>query len=119
MSLFKFSSYIHKVKQEVRIEKPLLLIQRFVPEFETFYEVRTYWMNGSYSHSIGTIINPTSLGTSGFEEVRFAYPENEYDTKEFQTYDEIPEKIDQSLNYIFVASHFSKLCKSGTDRKLF
>jgi hypothetical protein len=93
----KFSSYIHKVKQEVRIEKPLLLIQRFVPEFETFYEVRTYWMNGSYSHSIGTIIDPTSLGTSGFEEVRFAYPENEYDTKEFQTYDEIPEKIDQSL----------------------
>ena len=92
-----FSSYLQKIKKQVRIEKPLLLIQRFVPEFERFYEVRTYWMNGKYSHSLGTIIDPGSLGSSGFEQVKFAYPENEYDEEEFRTYDDMPEIIDQQL----------------------
>lgn len=92
-----FERYIHKIEKEVRIEKPLLLIQKFVPEFELFYEVRTYWMNGKYSHSIGTIIDPLSLGGSGFEEVKFAYPENEYDDEEFETYDDVPEVIEQKL----------------------
>jgi hypothetical protein len=92
-----FKRYIHKIEKEVRIEKPLLLIQKFVPEFELFYEVRTYWMNGKYSHSIGTIIDPLSLGGSGFEEVKFAYPENEYDDEEFETYDDVPEVIEQKL----------------------
>ena len=43
-----FNSYIQKIKKQVRIEKPFLLIQSFVPEFELFYEVRTYWLNGTY-----------------------------------------------------------------------
>ena len=92
-----FNSYIQKIKKQVRIEKPSLLIQSFVPEFELFYEVRTYWLNGTYSHSLGTIIDPNSLGTSGFENIKFAYPEDEYDEDEFKTYDELPEKMDMSL----------------------
>lgn len=92
-----FSSYIKKIQDQVRIEKPLLLVQRFVPEFERFYEVRTYWLSGKYSHSIGTIIDPHSLGGSGFEEVKFAYPENEYDSDIFETYDDVPEVIEQTL----------------------
>ncbi len=92
-----FSSYVKSIQSQVRIEKPLLLIQKFVPEFERFYEVRTYWLNGKYSHSIGTIIDPNSLGTSGFEEVKFAYPENEYDEDIFNTYDDVPEIIEQKL----------------------
>jgi hypothetical protein len=93
----QFKSYLKKIEKQVRIEKPLLLVQDFVPEFENFYEVRTYWLNGKYSHSLGTIIDPDSLGSSGFEKVKFAYPENEYDLKEFKTYDELPEKIDNKL----------------------
>ncbi len=92
-----FSSYLKSIQSQVRIEKPLLLVQKFVPEFERFYEVRTYWLNGKYSHSIGTIIDPNSLGTSGFEEVKFAYPENEYDEDIFNTYDDVPEIIEQKL----------------------
>ena len=42
-------------------------------------------MNGNYSHYIGTIIDPSSLGGSGFEEVKFAYPEHEYDKQVFET----------------------------------
>tara|TARA_Y100000817_G_scaffold314930_1_gene316141 strand:+ start:3307 stop:4434 length:1128 start_codon:yes stop_codon:yes gene_type:complete len=93
----QFKSYLNKIEKQVRIEKPLLLVQDFVPEFEKFYEVRTYWLNGKYSHSLGTIIDPDSLGSSGFEKVKFAYPEKEYDVKEFKTYDELPEKIDNKL----------------------
>jgi len=92
-----FDTYIKKIQSQVRIEKPLLLAQSFVPEFEKFYEVRTYWLNGKYSHSLGTIIDPDSLGKSGFEQVRFAYPENEYDADEFSTYDETPGVINQEL----------------------
>ena len=54
------------------------MVQPFVPEFEKFYEIRTYWLNGKYSHSLGTIIDPDSLGKDGFEKVKFAYPKNEY-----------------------------------------
>ena len=93
----QFKSYLKKIEKQVRIEKPLLLVQNFVPEFERFYEIRTYWLNGKYSHSLGTIIDPQSLGVSGFEKVKFAYPNSEYNLKEFNTYDELPEKIDDKL----------------------
>ena len=72
-------------------------MQDFAAEFEKFYEVRTYWLNGKYSHSLGTIINPESLGVSGFEKIRFAYPESEYDSKVFSTYDEEPDVLDDKL----------------------
>lgn len=93
----QFKSYLKKIEKQVRIEKPLLLIQDFVPEFEKFYEVRTYWLNGQYCHAMGTIIDPASLGVSGFEKVKFAYPKSEYNARVFNTYDEIPEKIDDEL----------------------
>tara|TARA_B100001094_G_C18190914_1_gene807180 strand:- start:1108 stop:2238 length:1131 start_codon:yes stop_codon:yes gene_type:complete len=73
-----FTSYIKKIEKLVRLDTPYLLVQPFVPEFEKFYEVRTYWLNGKYSHSLGTIIDPDSLGKEGFEKVKFAYPKNEY-----------------------------------------
>tara|TARA_B100001094_G_scaffold250144_2_gene247629 strand:+ start:4752 stop:5885 length:1134 start_codon:yes stop_codon:yes gene_type:complete len=93
----QFTKYIEKIEKQVRIEKPLLLVQEFVPEFERFYEIRTFWLNGKYCHSLGTIIDPKSLGVSGFEKVQFAYPENEYNARILNTYDEIPEKIDNQL----------------------
>ena len=74
-----------------------MLVQDFAPEFEKFYEVRTYWLNGKYSHSLGTIISPDSLGVSGFENIKFAYPESEYDNNVFETYDEEPEILDDKL----------------------
>ena len=92
-----FTSYINKIEKQVRIEKPLLLIQNFVPEFERFFEVRTYWLNGKYCHSMGTIIDPSSLGVGGFEKITFAYPKSEYNARIFNTYDEIPEKIEDEL----------------------
>lgn len=93
----QFQTYINKIEKQVRIEKPLLLVQDFVPEFETFYEVRTYWLNGNYSHSLGTMIDPKSLGVSGFEKVKFAYPQNEYNENFFEHFEEIPEKLDNKL----------------------
>lgn len=93
----QFQSYINKIEKQVRIEKPLLLIQDFVPEFEKFYEVRTYWLNGKYSHSLGTMIDPSSLGVSGFEKVKFAYPKSEYKSKYFEHHDEEPEELDDKL----------------------
>ena len=91
------SVYLKKIEKQVRIEKPLLLVQDFVPEFERFFEVRTFWLNGKYSHSLGTIIDPKSLGVSGFEKVNFAYPESEYDEKVFDTYDTLREVLDDKL----------------------
>ena len=88
----KFNEYVKKMKS---MGYPKLLAQYFVHEFEHRYEVRTYWFNGKYSHSIGTIIDPNSLGVSGFEKVKFAYPENEY-IEDFP-YDEEPEILDQKL----------------------
>jgi len=73
-----FKTYIKKIEKLVKIESPYLLVQPFVPEFEKFYEIRTYWLNGKYSHSLGTIIDPDSLGKEGFEKIKFAYPKNEY-----------------------------------------
>lgn len=93
----QFKSYLKKIEKQVRIEKPLLLVQKFVPEFEKFYEVRTYWLNGEYSHSMGTIIDPLSLGVGGFEKVKFAYPKSEYKSRVFNTYDDIPEKLEDEL----------------------
>ena len=92
-----FNSYISKIMKQVRIEKPLLLVQEFIPDFELFHEIRTYWLNGTYSHSLGTIIDPSSIGVSGFEKINFAYPENEYDVDEFETYEELPGIIDPKL----------------------
>ena len=54
-------------------------------------------MNGKYCHSMGTIIDPSSLGVGGFEKVKFAYPKSEYNARVFNTYDEIPEKIEDEL----------------------
>ena len=93
----QFQTYINKIEKQVRIEKPLLLIQDFVPEFEKFYEVRTYWLNGKYSHSLGTMIDPKSLGVSGFEKIKFAYPKSEYDEECFEYHDEIPDELDDKL----------------------
>lgn len=93
----KFKKYINKIEKQVRIEKPLLLVQEFVPEFEKFYEIRTYWLNGKYSHSLGTMIDPVSLGVSGFEKVKFAYPRKEYDSKMFTNYDDSPDILDDKL----------------------
>ena len=44
------------------------------------------------------MIDPQSLGVSGFEQVKFAYPENEYDEDVCSTYDEMPEIIDRLVN---------------------
>ena len=91
----KFNDYLKKMKS---MGYPKLLAQYFVQEFEQRYEVRTYWFNGKYSHSIGTIIDPDSLGVSGFEKVKFAYPKDEF-VKDFP-YDEesdTPDVLDQTL----------------------
>ena len=93
----QFKIYLGKIEKQVRMEKPLLLVQNFVPEFERFYEVRTYWLNGKYCHSMGTIIDPLSLGVSGFEKVKFAYPKSEYNSRVFNTYDDKPEKLEDEL----------------------
>ena len=37
------------------------------------------------------------LGVSGFEKVTFAYPKSEYNARIFNTYDDIPEKLDDVL----------------------
>lgn len=94
----KFTNYINKIQKLPRIEAPYLLVQNFVPEFERFYEVRTYWLNGKYSHSLGTIIDPSSLGTNGFEKVNYAYPKNEYPSDDIiNGMDDIPEILDMKL----------------------
>ena len=37
------------------------------------------------------------IGVGGFEKVKFAYPKSEYKARVFNTYDEIPEKIEDEL----------------------
>ncbi len=92
------NNYLQKIKELPKIEAPYLLIQNFVPDFEQFYEIRTYWLCGKYSHSLGTIIDPLSLGTSGFEKVKYAYPKNEYPSDDIiEHMDNIPEIIDNKL----------------------
>ena len=91
------STYLKQIQSQVKIEKPVLLFQKFVPEFEIQYEVRTYWILGKYSHSLGTMIHPDSLGTSGFEKVKYAYPPNEYPYDYLDSYDEEPGFLDASL----------------------
>ena len=92
------SKYIsERCENKYSSEKPLLLVQNFVPEFERFYESKTYWLNGQYSHSMGDHTDPLSLGVSGFEKVTFAYPKSEYNARIFNTYDDVPEKIDDAL----------------------
>ena len=85
-----FFKYLQSMKS---YEYPRLLVQYFVKEFDQFYEIRTYWINGKYSHSIGTIIHQESLGTGGWETIDFAYPENEI-VDEYEDWTEI---LDNSL----------------------
>lgn len=93
-----FKQYLMKIQKLPKIEESYLLVQNFVYDFEHFYEVRTYWLNGKYSHSLGTIIDPISLGKEGFEKVTYAYPENEYPDDSIIKYmDTIPEVIDMKL----------------------
>jgi hypothetical protein len=92
-----FKTYLKKMEKETKMEKPMLLIQKFVPEFEIHYEVRTYWLNGIYSHSLGTIIHPKSLGSSGFEEITYAYPKNEYPNDYLDIYENKPDIIETTL----------------------
>ena len=75
----QFKNYIKEMK---KYKYPKLLIQYFVPDFEVFNEVRLYWINGKYSHSIGTIIQPDSLN-SDWEHISFSYPENESDEGDY------------------------------------
>ena len=37
------------------------------------------------------------FGVSGFENIKFAYPESEYDNNVFETYDEEPDILDDKL----------------------
>ena len=53
-----------------------MLFQKFVREFHNFYEVRTYWHNGVYKYSVGTIIDLETLGT-GDETLTVDLPESE------------------------------------------
>ena len=100
--------YLNKIKSSTLFESPYLLVQNFVPDFEQFYEVRTYWLCGKYSHSLGTIIDPSSLGVSGFEKVNFAYPKSEYPSEEIvETMEDIPEILDTKL--------INNLKKMGTE----
>jgi len=68
-----FLKYIHTMKQK-GFKK--ILIQDFVKEFHSFYEVRTYWHNGVYKNSIGTIIDVKTLGTAD-ESMEIDLPESE------------------------------------------
>jgi len=104
----KFNEYVKQMKS---MGYPKLLAQYFVQEFEQRYEVRTYWFNGKYSHSIGTIIDPDSLGKGGFEKIKFAYPENEF-VKDFPHNEENdkPEILDQKL-----VNSFKKMGKKVFD----
>jgi len=53
-----------------------MLFQRYMEDFKSFYEIRTYWINGKYIRSVGTIIEYKTLGT-GEEELYIDSPKNE------------------------------------------
>jgi hypothetical protein len=63
-------------KAFLKKEFQAIVVQRFMEDFPKYYEVRTYWINGSYRYSIGTIIDYTTLGT-GNEEIYIDRPKSE------------------------------------------
>lgn len=49
-----------------RLEKfgfPNVTVQEFVPDFGDHFEIRTYWINGRYAYSVGTLTK--AVGTGG------------------------------------------------------
>lgn len=68
-----FLKYVDQLKKK-NFKK--VLFQKFVREFHNFYEVRTYWFNGVYKYSVGTIIDLNTLGT-GDETLISDTPESE------------------------------------------
>lgn len=53
-----------------------MLFQRYIEEFPHYFEIRTYWINGVYKKSVGTIIDYKTLGT-GDEKLYIDTPKNE------------------------------------------
>jgi len=53
-----------------------MLFQRYMEDFPHYFEIRTYWINGKYKKSVGTIIDYNTLGT-GDEELYIDTPKNE------------------------------------------
>lgn len=53
-----------------------MLFQRYMEDFPHYYEIRTYWINGQYKKSVGTIIDYNTLGT-GDEKLYIDVPTNE------------------------------------------
>lgn len=53
-----------------------MLFQRYIEEFPHYFEIRTYWINGKYKKSVGTIIDYKTLGT-GDEQLYIDTPKNE------------------------------------------
>lgn len=41
---------------------PNVTIQEFVPSFGTHFEIRTYWLNGKYAYSVGTLTEAVGAG---------------------------------------------------------
>lgn len=41
---------------------PSVTVQEFVPEFGKHYEIRTYWINGRYAYSVGTLTRAVGGG---------------------------------------------------------
>jgi hypothetical protein len=53
-----------------------MLFQRYMEDFPHYFEIRTYWINGEYKKSVGTIINYSTLGT-GDEQLYIDIPIDE------------------------------------------
>ena len=53
-----------------------VVFQRYMEDFPHYFEIRTYWINGQYVKSVGTIIDYNTLGT-GNEELYIDTPKNE------------------------------------------
>lgn len=53
-----------------------VVFQRYMEDFPHYFEIRTYWINGEYKRSVGTIIDYATLGT-GNEELYIDTPKNE------------------------------------------
>ena len=55
-------------KQFEKLEKygfPNVTIQEFVPSFGKNFEIRTYWLNGKYAYSVGTMTKKVGGGGEG------------------------------------------------------
>jgi hypothetical protein len=53
-----------------------IVFQRYMEDFPHYFEIRTYWIDGEYKRSVGTIIDYNTLGT-GNEELYIDTPKNE------------------------------------------